>query len=232
MVGSGAKTSPLTAKAREIVKSGVLGKSTWCACSTHRNNGEGAWVYAIPPDASPQTVDWQRFLGNAPQRAYDPRFSSAGDVGGNIGRSSYRPVRPRASQLHEMMDVVGRSPWFRRSIISLGRWPHRPRRDETRSTSTSRVFLADVYVNLGNSHAMHGSRDHGIGRHARAGLAGPAGRAAYAVIPSPCSPRRNATEPTLAAETRRPILRMLGLYGRRTSKSPPPPPKPAQKFRR
>jgi len=74
MVGSGAKTSPLTAKAREIVKSGVLGKINMVRMLNHRNNGEGAWVYAIPPDASPKTVDWQRFLGNAPQRPYDPKI--------------------------------------------------------------------------------------------------------------------------------------------------------------
>jgi Predicted dehydrogenases and related proteins len=73
MVGSGAKTSALTAKAREIVKSGVLGKVNMVRMLNHRNNPEGAWVYPIPPDASPRTVDWARFLGPAPKRAYDPK---------------------------------------------------------------------------------------------------------------------------------------------------------------
>ena len=75
MVGSGAKTSPLTVKAREIVKSGVLGKVNMVRMENNRNNPEGAWVYPVPPDASPQTIDWARASsGLRPKRAYDPKI--------------------------------------------------------------------------------------------------------------------------------------------------------------
>lgn len=50
---------------------GLLGKVTLIETYTHRNTPNGAWIYRIPRDASPETVDWKRFLGNAPKRDFD-----------------------------------------------------------------------------------------------------------------------------------------------------------------
>jgi predicted dehydrogenase len=73
MVGSQNKTSPLTAKAREVVKSGILGKLNMTRLSDNRNTPEGAWVYPVPADASPQTIDWASWIGPAPKREFDPK---------------------------------------------------------------------------------------------------------------------------------------------------------------
>ena len=66
-VGSQNISSPLQAKAREIIESGRLGQITMIRASTNRNTAGGAWIYPIPPDANEQTVNWEMFQGNAPK---------------------------------------------------------------------------------------------------------------------------------------------------------------------
>jgi len=60
----------LQERAREIVQSGKIGKVTLIRAAYNRNSASGAWLYPIPPDATPETVDWPRFLGNAPKQPY------------------------------------------------------------------------------------------------------------------------------------------------------------------
>jgi predicted dehydrogenase len=70
-VGSQGISSGIQQKAKEIIRSGKLGQVTMIRASYNRNTAGGAWIYPIPPDASPQTVDWDKFLGSAPKRPYD-----------------------------------------------------------------------------------------------------------------------------------------------------------------
>ncbi len=72
-VGSQARSSIVFAKAREIFDSGYLGQVTAIEAWMDRNDASGAWVYPIPPDASPQTIDWNTFLGEAPRRPFDAK---------------------------------------------------------------------------------------------------------------------------------------------------------------
>ena len=71
-VGSQGVSSPLNVTARDLVKSGRLGQVTMIRASYNRNTAGGAWIYPIPPDASPQTVNWDAFLGTAAKRPFDP----------------------------------------------------------------------------------------------------------------------------------------------------------------
>ncbi|MCZ6514959.1 MAG: Gfo/Idh/MocA family oxidoreductase [Acidobacteria bacterium] len=70
-IGSQGQSSVTYAKAREIFASGALGKVSLVEASLGRNTPNGAWVYMIPPDLSPQTLDWNTWLGTAPQRSFD-----------------------------------------------------------------------------------------------------------------------------------------------------------------
>ena len=60
-------------KAAEFIREGLLGQVSLVEGKIHRNTATGAWYYPIPPDASPATVDFKRFLGPAPAREFDLR---------------------------------------------------------------------------------------------------------------------------------------------------------------
>lgn len=53
-------------KAKEAIEKNVLGQVTLVEVTTNRNDPNGAWVYPIHKDASPQTIDWKQFIGQAP----------------------------------------------------------------------------------------------------------------------------------------------------------------------
>src|SRR5437879_2656235 len=66
-VGSQRVSSMLYKKAKELIQSGAIGEITAVNAWWDRNSALGAWYYTIPLDASPETCDWPRFLGNAPK---------------------------------------------------------------------------------------------------------------------------------------------------------------------
>lgn len=70
-VGSQFASSVVFAALRDVLTSGTIGKLHAVEARYNRNSALGAWQYSIPTDASPETVDWDRFLGDAPKRPFD-----------------------------------------------------------------------------------------------------------------------------------------------------------------
>jgi predicted dehydrogenase len=70
-VGSQFASSVVFDRLRDALANGVIGKLHSVEARYNRNSALGAWQYSIPTDASPETVDWDRFLGDAPKRPFD-----------------------------------------------------------------------------------------------------------------------------------------------------------------
>jgi predicted dehydrogenase len=71
-VGSQRVSSVIYKKARELYQAGAIGKLNMVEAWWDRNSATGAWEYAVPPDADPQSCDWNTFQGRAQKTDWDP----------------------------------------------------------------------------------------------------------------------------------------------------------------
>lgn len=53
--------------AQNVIERGLLGHVSMVTTNTNRNSDNGAWQYKIHEKASPSTINWDQFLGNAPK---------------------------------------------------------------------------------------------------------------------------------------------------------------------
>jgi predicted dehydrogenase len=92
-VGSQRVSSIVTEKAQELYEQKLIGDLVLVETYNDRHSPNGAWQYSIPTDASTSTVDWDRFIGDAPKIAYDPvrffRWRNYQDYGTGVAGDLY-----------------------------------------------------------------------------------------------------------------------------------------------
>jgi len=152
--GSQFVMQPKYAAARELVRSGAIGKPTLTQCSYCRNSKDGEWLYKIWPEVVPgKTLDWEAWLGGMPREPWDPelffrwrrfaRFS-----GGVVADLLVHPITP-------LLTVVDAG-WPVRVHAAGGRYVHR---DMDNPDST---FLT-IELERGHTLIAHGSTCNELG---------------------------------------------------------------------
>ncbi len=107
-VGSQGVSSLGNEKAKQLLKEGAIGQLNYAEGFWARMSPFGAWQYPVPADASPQTVDWEKFVSNVTKRAYDPlrffRWRNYRDYGTGVSGDLFVHL---FSSLHFVTNAVG-----------------------------------------------------------------------------------------------------------------------------
>ncbi|MCG3126316.1 MAG: Inositol 2-dehydrogenase/D-chiro-inositol 3-dehydrogenase [Phycisphaerae bacterium] len=135
-------------RARQAVSDGRIGKPIWAQSSFSRNSRDGEWNYFVDPAGNEQTIDWTRFLGSRPKRAFDPqrffRWRKYWDYSGGIATDLF------FHRLSPLMLALGPS-FPRRVVASGGIWHQKDGREVPDTYFTTIDYPGEYSVNLVSS---------------------------------------------------------------------------------
>jgi predicted dehydrogenase len=164
-VGNQGLSSPSTKIIKEIIDRGEIGTVLAAQATSARNSLLGEWNYRIEPEGTPETIDWNRWLGPAPKRPFDAdrffRFRKYWDYSGGIATDlffhSLGPILyPMGAQFPIRVSACG------------GIYVHKDR--EVPDTYATLIEYPNFYIDMSGSMA-----NAGIGRQHRQAFYGQKG---------------------------------------------------------
>jgi predicted dehydrogenase len=92
-VGSQGLSDPRVHKIKELIGQGEIGELLWAQATASRNSLLGEWNWRIDKEGTPETIDWNRWLGPAPKRPFSAeryfRWRKYWDYSGGIATDLY-----------------------------------------------------------------------------------------------------------------------------------------------
>jgi predicted dehydrogenase len=159
-IGSNGMSSKLQQTARELVQSGKLGKIHLIRANYDRNSDSGAWLYPIPPDADPKSVNWEMFLGPAPKREFSLerffRWRCYWDYSGGISTDLFVHLM---TTIHYVMGAT-----IPESVVATGaNYRHQKTHEVPDTLSASAVYGKENFmVSLGGTFNNTGGGESGF----------------------------------------------------------------------
>lgn len=153
-VGSQWVSDPAYAQAREMLEAGLAGPVVMAQSSYSSNHTSGVWQYHVDAEADPSTVDWGRFLGDAPEQPFSGerffRWRKYWDFSGGIGTDFlYHRLSP-------LLYAIG--PRFPVRVSGHGGIYLFPNREVPDTYSTT-IEYEDMVINLVGSCGSQASND-------------------------------------------------------------------------
>lgn len=158
-VGSQGVSSEVQNKAKQMIAQGRLGKVTMIRAAYNRNTAGGAWIYPIPPDASPATCDWEMFQGPASKHPFSLerffRWRCYNDYSGGIATDLFVHL---CTTIHYLMNA--RMPARVVAMGELYRW--KESRDVPDTINAILEYPEGFTVNLSSTFNNQSSQDAGF----------------------------------------------------------------------
>lgn len=120
-VGSQRASASAILEAKKYLEQGAIGELNYVEACVDRSDALGAWQYTMPFKVETKDLDWDRFLGDAPKRAFDPvrffRWRNYKEYGTGVAGDLFVHL---ITGVHTMTGAIGPQKIF--SIGDLNYW--------------------------------------------------------------------------------------------------------------